>query len=82
MKTELDRLEMVEFERDEQKSGFLKAPCKYKKSNTAKGFLSGGEILASSEKESSWETKSKISWENLTRKEKTIQLKFGMLFLT
>lgn len=43
---------MVEFERDEQKSGFLKTPGKRKKSNTEKGFLSGVEILASSEKES------------------------------
>lgn len=50
MKTELDRLEMKEFERDEQNSVFLKAPCKCKKSNTEKGFLSGDEILASSEK--------------------------------
>lgn len=60
MKRGLDRLEMVDFERDEQKSGFLNTPCKCKKSNTEKGFLSGGEILASSEKESTWEIKSKI----------------------
>lgn len=57
MKTELDRLEMVEFERDEQKSGILKTPCKCKKSNTEKGFLNDDEILSSSEKESIWETK-------------------------
>lgn len=52
MKTEVGRLEMQEFEKDEEKSGFFKTPCKCKKSNTENGFLSGGEIIASSEKES------------------------------
>lgn len=46
MKTELDKLEMLEFERDEQKSSFLKTPCKCKKSNAEKGFLRGDEILS------------------------------------
>lgn len=46
MKTELDKLEMLEFERDEQKSGFLKTPRKCKKSNAEKGFLRGDEILS------------------------------------
>lgn len=82
MKTELDRLEMLAFERDEQESGFLKTPCKCKKSNNEKEFLSSGEVLASSEKECISETKSKIRWGNLARKDKTIEMKFGMLFLT
>lgn len=53
MKPRVDGLEKLEFERAEQKSGFLKTPPTCKKLTEfyhQKGFLNDGEILTSSRK--------------------------------